>query len=150
MKCWVFSERWCPCFMLLERRVNKNPILKGMWRTDIIFFFFLFMIVLNHCPKVFSFFYDWRRLSVHLVPPREEQLSLWLFTDALAQACSSDSTQDHRQNFWRSNQLMVSIPTSSALPFPSDHWWPLCKGASRTGESEVPISHCEGHQILLG
>lgn len=132
MKCWVFSERWCPCFMLLESSINKIRF----WKTceGQVLFSCSSCLFWKHHPKFFSFFDDWRRPSVHRVMPKEVLLSFWIFVAALAWACPSDSTQDHLQNFLRSDQPMVSVPSCSALPFPSDHWWPLCKGASWIGE----------------
>lgn len=115
------------------KKHEQNLIRKDMWRAGIIFLFF-FMFILNHHLKFFSFFDDWRRPSVYHVTPKEVLLSFWLFVVALAWACPSDSTQDHLQTFLRLNQPMVSVPSCTALPFPSDHWWPHCKGASWIGE----------------
>ena len=71
------------------------------------FLVFLFVFVLNHCPRVFSFLYEWRSPSRLLSTPKEAQLSLWLFVDALAWAFLRDSSQHHCQTFLSSNQPVV-------------------------------------------
>lgn len=136
--CWglnheIVSVHWkmVPLPHVTWKKHKQNLILKDMWRAGIIFLFF-FMFVLNHHPK-FLFFGNWRRHSVHHVIPKEVLLSFCLFVAALAWGCPSDSTQDHLHTL-RSNQPMVSVPSCSALSFPSDHWWPLCKGALWIGE----------------
>lgn len=132
MKLWVFIERWCLYLMLLERSINKI----WFWKTcegQVSFSCSSSCLFWITTQNFFSFFGNWRRHSVHHVIPKEVLLSFCLFVAALAWGCPSDSTQDHLHTL-RSNQPMVSVPSCSALSFPSDHWWPLCKGALWIGE----------------